>query len=86
MLVDGVPWSATSGVTAIRTSGILSIAGTDPIWNLSFAVAANAPGAYFANMLFSIVASSQLFGGPDKSFFTAARFHSMPPFLGFWCS
>ena len=46
MLVDSVPWSATSGVTAIRTSGILSIAGTDPTWNLSFAVAANAPGTF----------------------------------------
>jgi Family of unknown function (DUF6252) len=46
MLVDGIPWAATSGVSATRSAGILTIGGTDPTWTLGLAVTASAPGTF----------------------------------------
>src|SRR5436190_3705091 len=40
---------------------------------------------YCSNMLCSIVALSQLLGGPDRSAITAALFHLIV-LTGFWCS
>ena len=46
MRVDTTSWTATSGVFATRSGGVLSVGGTDPTWNLGFAVTANAPGTF----------------------------------------
>src|SRR4051794_7992430 len=40
---------------------------------------------YFSNMLWSMVALSQLFGGPERSWYTAGLFHLIAS-TGFWCS
>src|SRR5882672_11068568 len=49
----------------------------------STGVPVTSPGAYRLKMLFSIVASSQLFGGCERSWMTAARFQWIG-FSGFW--
>jgi hypothetical protein len=46
MRVDGTAWTATSGVFAALSNGILSIGGADPAYNLGFAVTASAPGTF----------------------------------------
>ncbi|MNN56523.1 hypothetical protein D3C81_1714610 [compost metagenome] len=51
----------------------------------STAVPATSSGLNAANILFSMVVLSQLFGGPDRSRITCSRFHWMA-LSGFWCS
>jgi hypothetical protein len=46
MRVDAAAWTATTGVSATLTSGILSIGGADLTWTLGFSVAAIAPGTF----------------------------------------
>ena len=46
MRVDGTNWTATSGVFATSSGGILSIGGSDPTWTLGFAVTASAAGTF----------------------------------------
>jgi hypothetical protein len=46
---------------------------------LSSFVPLNSVYEYFVNMLCSIVARSQLLGGPDRARMTAPRFQWMPP-------
>ena len=42
--IDTTQWTATTGVTATMMNGILAVAGTDPSYNLGFAITPNGPG------------------------------------------
>ena len=44
--ISGTAWTATIGVTATLTNGLLAVGGNDPTNNLAFAFFVNGPGTY----------------------------------------
>ena len=44
--IDGTAWTATSGVTAKLTNGILTVGGANATYNLAFAITPSGSGAY----------------------------------------
>lgn len=44
--IGGTAWTATVGVTATLSNGLLAVGGNDPTNNLAFAFVVNGPGTY----------------------------------------
>ena len=44
--IDNGTWTATTGVSASLTAGVLSVSGADPTYSLAFTVAATTAGTY----------------------------------------
>ena len=78
---DSFSLRPTEKPSVVQEAGI----GYIMIDSRSTGVLETSPGSYRLKMLFSMVASSQLLGGPDRSAMTAARFQETGV-LGFWCS